>query len=261
VEATRITFLGSADVLPSARRDTACMLIGERLLVDCGWTAPIRMQDWGCDAGSIQTLFFTHCHHDHYMGLPALLFARAILTGRRERLLPPLRIVGPPDDLPKVVELSRAFLQADKFPSAWPELELHPLSPGETYQDDRFRIETIRALHPVTAFSSRLTDLATGAVVALSGDTGPNPAFMELGRGADLMVHEASIPPDRPDAEMRGDHSRAADAARIALTAGVKRLRLIHLREDHRQASLEAARALFPATDLAEEGETLELLP
>jgi ribonuclease Z len=255
---TKLTFLGSADVLPASGRDTACFLIDGELLVDCGWSAVLRMRDLGVELGAIRTLFFTHCHHDHYMGLPALLFWRAILAGRGAEM-PPLRIVGPPDDLPLVIELSRGFLQAERFPTAWPALELHPLEPGSAYEEARFRIETIRALHPVTAFSARCTDASSGVVIAFSGDTGPNPALVELAKGADCLIHEASIPPDRPDDAMRGDHSRATDAARAAVAAGVKDLRLIHLREDHRAASLAAAREIFPRAALAEDGETVEI--
>lgn len=253
---TRITFLGTAAVLPAAYEDTACYLINDSLLIDCGWYAALKMQQYGYDARQVETLFFTHCHHDHYLGLPALLFARAM---RRKEDAPkaPLRIVGPPDDLPVVVEQSRAFLQAERFPAVWPAVELAPLEPGGVLETDTYRIETIRALHPVTACSARFTDKRTGVVIALSGDTGPNPALVDLARGADLLVHEASLPPDRLDSDLRGDHSRATDAARTAQAAGVKRLRLVHLHGDHRQASLAAAREIFPETTLAREGETL----
>jgi ribonuclease BN (tRNA processing enzyme) len=54
-------------------------------------------------------------------------------------------------------------------------------------------------------------------------------------------------------------HSRATDAAQVAWEAEVKQLRLIHLGPEHKERSLEAARALFPATDLAQEGETIVL--
>lgn len=256
--ATRITFLGTAAVLPGAAEDTASYLINGVLQVDCGWYAALKMQQYGYDPMSVRTLYFTHCHHDHYMGLPGLLFFRG-MRARRSEEQPELEIVGPPDDLPKVVELSRQFLQAERFPSVWPPLRQRPLEPGATYETEAFRIETVRALHPVTGVCSRLTDRATGVVIALSGDTGPNPAFVELARGADLLIHEASVRPDLPDAELRGDHSRATDAARIAKEAGVRRLRLVHLHGGHREASLAAAREIFPETQLAAEGETLVL--
>src|SRR5437879_3430827 len=79
---TVVTFLGTAAVLPGAGQDSACFLINGRVLFDTGWYAALKMQEYGCDPLAIEHLIFTHCHHDHYMGLPALLFFRAMM-GRR----------------------------------------------------------------------------------------------------------------------------------------------------------------------------------
>jgi ribonuclease Z len=253
---TTVTFLGTAAVLPGPGEDSACFLINGSVLFDCGWYAALRMQEYGFDPLGVETLFLTHCHHDHYMGLPALLFVRAMRQGRGEER-PPLKIVGPADDLPVVTELARQFLQAGRFPSVWPPLTLHPLVPGESYETERFRIDTVRALHPVTGLCGRFTDRATGVAIAFSGDTGPNAELAALARGADLLIHEASVRPEVTDDALRPDHSRAADAARTALRAGVKRLALLHIHGGHHEASLAAARAVFPATELARQGETL----
>lgn len=257
---TRITFLGVGAAVPAPGTDTACYLINGSILVDCGWRAAPTMLEYGLDPLAVKTLIFTHCHHDHYLGLPGLLFYWG-MRRPKEGKAPTLQIVGPPDDLPLVVDLSRRFLQADRFPVVWPEVELRPLEPGAVFENEAFRLETIRALHPVTGVCSRFTDKATGVVIALSGDTGPNPLLAELARDADLLIHEASIAPDRTDDQLRGDHSRAQDAARTAAEAGVGSLRLVHLSGGHDAASLAAARAIFPATELARQGETIVFSP
>lgn len=257
---TRLTFLGTSVANPGAGEDTACFVINGTLLIDCGFNAALNMQRYGLEPTRIETLFVTHFHHDHYLGLPSLLFIR----GMRSRQLidrPPLQIVGPADDLPLVVELTRRFLQADRFPVVWPKIDLRPLEPGDTYETDQFKIETVRALHPVTGFCSRFTDKATGAVIAFSGDTNPNPALAKLARGADVLIHEASVGPATPDDKIGRDHSRAIDAARIAKEAGVKKLVLIHLATRQQEASLAAARTVFANTSIAQEGETLNLVP
>ena len=123
---------------------------------------------------------------------------------------------------------------------------------------DGFRLETRRSVHGVEGICGRFTDLATGRVVAFSGDTGPTPAMFEMAWRADLLIHEASLSPEAPD-DSAVVHSRAVDAARVASEAEVERLCLLHLGPEHRERSLEAARALFPATDLAKEGETIRL--
>jgi ribonuclease Z len=250
---TALTFLGTAAAVPAAGEETASFIVNGELLVDCGWNCAQRLLQHGHDPLAVRTLYFTHCHHDHYLGLPGLLFYRG-MTGRGAARPPPLEIVGPPDDLPVVVELARQFLQVDRFPVVWPEVTLRPLEPGETYESDRYRIDTIRALHPVTGVSSRLIDKRTGAVIAFSGDTAPNAALIDLARGADLLIHEASLAADVPDGSLRGDHSRATDAARAARDADVKALRLIHVPARYRTASLAAAQAIFSAAAMATEG-------
>jgi ribonuclease Z len=138
-------------------------------------------------------------------------------------------------------------------------LDLRPINPGNTYEDDDFRIDTLPSRHAIIGMCGRLRDRASGAVIGFTGDTGPRPSLAEFFQGVDLLIHEASIPPGTPDSALRGDHSRATDAAAVALEARAKRLRLIHLREAHREESLAAARAIFPETELATEGEGLTL--
>jgi ribonuclease Z len=254
---TRVTFLGTAAVLPGAGEDTACFLVNGGILFDTGWYAALRMQSYCYSPLDVEWLIFTHCHHDHYMGLPALLFYRA-MYGAHGGARPPLKIVGPPSDLETVVRLSREFLQARRFPPAWAEPDLYPLPPGETFETDGFRLETRRSLHGVEGIIGRFTDRVTGKVIAFSGDTGPHPSMVELAWRADLLIHEASLSPEAEDWNATV-HSRATHAARAAAEAEVARLRLVHLGPGHRERSLEAARRLYPAAELAAEGETLLL--
>jgi ribonuclease Z len=51
---------------------------------------------------------------------------------------------------------------------------------------------------------------------------------VDLARGADLLVHEATFLQTDPDGPAAG-HSTAAEAGRIARTAGARRLLLVHL--------------------------------
>jgi ribonuclease Z len=254
---TSITFIGAAAVLPGPEQDTACFLINGRCLFDTGWYAVLKMQQYGYDPLAIEHLIFTHFHHDHYMGLPGLMFFRG-MRSRQGAACSPLKILGPPADLSLVVERSRAFLQAERFEGVFGEAELLPLPPGDTYETGAFRLETAPARHPVEGMIGRFTDRRSGVVIAFSGDTGIHPGMAAMARGADLLIHEASLPPEA-DESRATDHSRAADAARVAANAGVRRLKLVHLHGNHADRSLAAARAIFPETELAGEGETLRL--
>lgn len=255
---TKITFLGTGAALPGAHHDSTSFLVNDTLLFDCGWYCAVTMQECGSHPFRIETLFFTHLHPDHYGGLPGLLTWRG-LAGKGRADIRPLHIVGPPDDLPIVMELCRGFLQVERYPSMWPEVTTQPLAPGETWETERYRIDTIRAKHPPAAVSGRLLDRESGVVIAFSGDSAPNEALVELARDADLLIHEATLPPDTPEDKMRGDHSRSTDAARIAKAAGLKQLRLVHLTDGIEAAAEAAAREIFPESAAAREGEVLIL--
>ncbi|MBW3623492.1 MAG: MBL fold metallo-hydrolase [Armatimonadetes bacterium] len=249
-----VTFVGSAPVVPEVGQDTASFVLNGRILVDCGWHAALEMRRYGILPLDIEALFLTHCHHDHYMGLPMLLFYRAM----RGKDRPPLRIYGPAEELEEVVELSRRFLRPERFPEAFPQVELHPLSPGQLVEEGEMAIRTARATHPVPALSYRFEDRSSGAVVAYSGDTGYEPSLAMFFRDADLLIHEASLAPGQTDRGGYG-HASPEEAARIARDAGAERLALIHYLQSNGEAILTAARSVFVETVLAEEGLILRI--
>src|SRR5205823_14915948 len=141
---------------------------------------------------------------------PGVLFYRAMKSHWTRAAAPPLRILGPPSDLEVIVERSLAFLQAERFPGVEAPLELLPLPPGQAFETEAFRLETAPSIHGVEGMVGRFTDRATGVAIAFSGDTAPNPALVPLARGADLLIHEASLPPEAEDRRAT-DHSRSVD--------------------------------------------------
>jgi ribonuclease Z len=253
---TRITFIGTAAVLPEEGQDSASFVIDGRVMVDCGWAAALGMRLYHEHPQNVEALLITHCHHDHVMGLPALLFYWGMTAGGG-RARPPLRIYGPAGEIEEVVENTRRFLRADKFPPVWPEVQVLPLSPGDAIREDGFDLTVTRALHPVPALCYRYED-ADGARLVFTGDTGYNPDLVEFSRGADLLIHEASLSPGHTDRGGYG-HSSPDEAALIARAAGVKRLALIHYPRANSEAILNAARQVFPETILATQGLAMEI--
>ena len=81
--------------------------------------------------------------------------------------------------------------------------------------------------------------------------------------GVDVLYHEATYAADmRKTAKERG-HSTTEDAAKVAKMAGVGRLLIGHFSSRYKDLSLllNEARATFPATDIAREGETFLIEP
>jgi ribonuclease Z len=253
---TTVTFLGTEAVVPECGGDTASFVINGRYLVDTGWYAAIKMRCFGIDPMGIEYLFLTHCHHDHYIGLPHLLFYLAMRAGERPGRAP-LKIVGPAGELELVVGLAQKFLQMERFAPVRIEPELIPLRPGDAWEDPEFALTTCASLHPVPGLCYRFADARTGAVVAFTGDTAYEPSIPPFVAGADLLVTEASYGASPAPAANASLHSGAPDAARMAIEGRVKRLALVHCPRAKQAAALAAAQALFPNALWPADGEVV----
>jgi ribonuclease Z len=254
---TRVTFLGTSTAVPEPAHDTASFIINGNILVDMGWNATLRMGQFGVDPLDIEYLILTHCHHDHYLSLPALLFYRMMMGQRRDGGLKPLRVIGPAADVARVVSLALGFLQAERF-QLDAQVTVLPLGPGESLEQPGFRLDTVPSIHPVQGMSYRFTDHQTGARLCFTGDTAFNPAVAELARGCPVLIHEAALGPVAGDpANNPALHSGALDAARIAEMAGVGQLYLVHALAAQMPECLAAARVIFPAVDCPSDGQSV----
>lgn len=140
---------------------------------------------------------------------------------------------------------------------------------------DKFKIERYRLSVKQIVAAKRGEDIALddGTVIpnaeitylprqpktyAYCSDTNRSAMVARRVKGADLLYHEATYAAaERRQAKERG-HSTSVDAAETALAAEAKRLIIGHFSSRYKEPSvlLDEARAVFPATDIATEGET-----
>lgn len=99
-----------------------------------------------------------------------------------------------------------------------------------------------------------------GRAVAYCTDTAYCRAAVELAAEADLLVHEATFAARDAELARATGHATAGEAARVAREADARRLILTHISARYApgagvgpEALLAEARAVFPATDLAED--------
>ncbi|NPA23247.1 MAG: ribonuclease Z [Crenarchaeota archaeon] len=91
--------------------------------------------------------------------------------------------------------------------------------------------------------------------IVYTGDTSPCESVIELARGADVLIHEATFSAEEdPACIWPQGHSRTIDAAEVARRAGVRILILTHLSaryEGMEDKLLQEARSVFRNTYIA----------
>lgn len=252
---TTITFLGTATCVPDAGHDTASFVINRRHLVDTGWYSAIKMLNYGISPLDIETVFISHCHHDHYLGLPHILFY--LCMKKKER--PPIKIVGPATDIARVVGLAKSLLQPEKFTDVDPSVEIIPIIPGRSLDVGELHVDTIKTVHPVEGLCYKFTDKRTNRSFVYTGDTAYHPPIADFAKGVSLLIHEASYGQNSPNVNNRYGHSGSPNAARIAKIADVERLALVHCPLNSAQQAIAVAKSIFPNTFLPEDGEEIKL--
>ena len=260
MESTTVTLLGTADAVPEPGRDVASFVINGTHLVDTGWRATARMIDMGMDPLQIRTIIMTHCHQDHYLGMPQFFFYWS-QCWKAEMGTPDLTVIGP-EDVAVVIDSTWNFLMADRYPQfTWrPKIEI--IADGETLETESYSLSACRTRHPVDGRCYTFKDARNGVKLGFTGDTAYHEPIADHVRDCDLLLHDATFPHDCPPERLNRDgHSTAVDAARIARIANVRRLMLMHFQLERHQESLVKASAIFPGVTYATEGQTVEILP
>jgi ribonuclease Z len=92
-----------------------------------------------------------------------------------------------------------------------------------------------------------------GRTVAYCLDTKPCKEAVKLAQGVDLLIYEATFGHEHETEAHDWGHSTAADGAKIAKEAGVKRLILTHISQRYNETGglLEEARVIFPEVSIA----------
>lgn len=216
----RIVILGSAAVVSDATHDnTHFLLIGEHdspVLVDCGSNPLGKIKNLGISDDGLSDVILTHFHPDHVSGVPNMLMHMWQL-GRQA----PLRFYGLHHCINRTEDLMNAFLW-ETWPGFFPVTfhRVRERAAAPVLENRDFRITAWPVKHFIPTIGLRIENKLTGNVLAYTCDTEPTPALMELGRDAEMLIHEAA-------GEGLG-HSSPRQAGETATTTRAKSLYLIH---------------------------------
>jgi len=291
----RIVFLGTAGSLPTPKRNVCAVAVqvgSEIILFDCGEGTQRQFMRSTASYMKVHAVFVTHLHGDHFLGIPALIQSMSF-SGREKDLFiygpegtietvrsmlglgyfaPGFGIAAA--DMQDGSEVCfrgfkvRAVRSEHTVPSLAYVLE-------EDVRPGRFDVQKARALgvrpgpaysrlqegHAVEVGGKTITPEMVlgpnrrGRKVVVTGDTRPAASVAEAARGADVLVHEATVTSDLIQDANEYGHSTAAGAAQIALQAGVKKLYMYHFssRYDDPGPLVAEARAIFAESYAADD--------
>lgn len=244
-----MTVLGGCGAWPTAEQACSGFLVERddyRLVVDLGYAAFPRLLEHTTARG-LDAVLISHGHPDHCADLNPLLRARAL----DEEPAPVLPVFAPPKALDAVLALDRPGMLDAAY-------MLHEFTPGESFEVGPFAVDTFDLPHSRTNAGIRLS--ADGRVLAYTGDAGPSPNIVDLARGADVFVAEASYAEQAP-ADLAASLSSAKQAGRYAAQADAGRLVLTHLMPGSEPSAFtDAARREYSGQiDVADGGLTVDL--
>lgn len=282
--------------MPTTNRNPSAIMVnrdGELLMFDCGEGAQQQMMRAKTGMMNLSSIFITHFHADHILGIPGLVQTMSF-QGRTE----PLTIYGP-----EWVEEFIKFLTAMGYYKLKFEINAVRLKSGESIKRDGYSIVALKTEHnvpsigyalvederpgrfdrdkaielgvPVGPLFSKLhhggsVEVAgrvisaedvvgeprPGRTIVYSGDTRPCLGVLKASDGADLLIHDSTLADNMIDWAKESMHSTAGEAAALAKKAGAKKLVLTHLSSrysDDATPLLNDAKALFEDVILAED--------
>lgn len=231
-----LTILGCRQGMPADGQASSCYLVTEgstRLLLDSGPGAATALSAV-THVSTLDAVVISHLHSDHCYDL--LPLGKTLLNGRirnahRFPTLPDPGVgIWPPVPLHVPVGGRKALAAALPVPTS-PVLDrafdlafdLKEYEPGDELTIGECRIGLYPLLHSLPNCGIRVTGPAGS--LAYSGDTYDVPGLIELARGVDLFLCEATL--ELTDDTVHG-HLTAAQAGEAEAAAGVGELVLTH---------------------------------
>ncbi len=289
----RIVFLGTAAAIPTASRGLPCVCVereGDLVMFDVGEGAQMAFARAGMGWNRNVTVFLTHLHGDHCLGLPGLIQTMSMQSRNR-----PLAVYGPEGTSDFVAGTLRALKFSPPF-----EMTVRDVGEGLVHDAGEYAVSACRADHTIPALAYLLSEAEKpgrfhpdkaralgvpegprwktlqmggsvraggrtvlpeqvlgsgrpGRSVGYSGDTRPTARLERFFAGCDRLIFDSTFAEEHSARAAATGHSTAAEAAALALGAGAKNLILTHFSARYADAAvqLDEARRVHPSVTAA----------
>jgi ribonuclease BN (tRNA processing enzyme) len=258
----RVTVLGKSPSWEDAGGACSGYLLeaeGCSVVIDCGNGVFSKLRRFR-DYTRVDAVLVSHLHADHFLDL--VPWSYALTYAPRQQPVPVDRWEGTERPArPRLIAPAGARDTFRRITGAWgPEDLIEKAFALEEYEEDsrpevgalRFEFRTVP--HFATTYACRVTAQGEQSTLVFGADSGPNDDLVEIGRDADLLLVEATLP--RPEREGRRGHLTAREAGEHAARAGARRLVLTHISDelDELRARKLAGEAFDGPVAVAREG-------
>jgi ribonuclease Z len=199
-----VTLLGTGVPTPRPDRFGPSTLVeagDQKLLIDAGRGATIRLYQLGVPLGRLDAILLTHYHSDHTVGIPDLWLTGWLQSHYATRKKP-LRVIGPTGAKALMSNLEKAYaldinirVADEKLPPQGAAVVVDEFDKdGIVYDKNGVKVIAFEVDHGEVikpAYGYRIE--YAGRMVVISGDTRINENVVKYGTGADLLIHEVAI--------------------------------------------------------------------
>jgi ribonuclease BN (tRNA processing enzyme) len=232
----RLTVLGSSASYAGPGRACSSYLVeadGRKVLLDCGHGTLANLSRV-MDPASLDAVFLTHGHPDHFADLYAL---QALLRFAPSGPLPPLPVHAPAG----LLERMMCVLSGHGREQFFDAFTAFDLVDGDTVSFGDLYVTPQVVTHEGEAFA--LVAEADGRRLCYTGDARSDIKVLMAATGSNLLLAEATLPEGFAG---KAPHMTAGQAAALAISAGVHSLMLTHLwPTTPREEILSTASAVF----------------
>lgn len=241
----RVTLLGTGTPVPIPERFGPCTLVeagDQKILIDAGRGATIRLFQLKIPIGRIDVQLLTHYHSDHTACLPDVWLTGWLDSYFASRTSP-YKVIGPTGAKRLMENLERAYADDIKIRVVDEKLPLSGIAAdvsefdgdGVVYEKNGVRVIAFEVDHGEVikpCYGYRIE--FGGRVAVFSSDTRYNENVIKYGKNADLLVHEVAMVRPELMAEVYiqriiGHHTMPYDCGRVFAQAKPKLAAFTHV--------------------------------
>ncbi|XP_041854323.1 zinc phosphodiesterase ELAC protein 2 isoform X2 [Melanotaenia boesemani] len=252
-----VVFLGTGSALPMKIRNVSGTLVNisssQSLLLDCGeGTFGQLCRHYGNDVdealSKISTIFISHLHADHHTGLLKLLYQRERALTSLGKAFSPIYLVAPVQIMTWLIQYHNHCEEILRHFNLIPNRSLcddaeTPKPKTKSFiqallkKNNLEKLRTCTVRHCKNAFACSFTH-QSGWKLAFSGDTMPCDAFVNIGKNATLLIHEATLEDELEEEAVEKRHSTTSQAIGIGMKMNADFIMLNHFSQRYAKIPL-----------------------